>query len=91
MSNLPQFKPFDPLDIAQNHLYFPISEVQPLYFVAESFEKAKYQIIDYCENINKPFHLSYNKQSNSIEVDRRIRTREEILDNDETSMGGSMA
>ena len=91
MSNLPQFKPFDPQDIAQNHLNFPISEVQPLYFVAESFEKAKHQIIDYCEQINKPFNLSYNKETDSIEVDRAIRTREEIDDSQESSMGGSMA
>lgn len=59
--------------------------------MAESFEKAKHQIIDYCENINKPFNLSYNKQTNSIEVDRKIRTREEILEQNKSSMGGSMA
>jgi phenylalanine-4-hydroxylase len=27
----PQFKPFDPYVIAQDHITFPISEMQPLY------------------------------------------------------------
>jgi phenylalanine-4-hydroxylase len=41
VSDVPQCKPFDPYVIAQDHVNFPINEVQPLYFVAESFEKAK--------------------------------------------------
>ena len=51
--------------------------MQPTYFVAESFSSAKEQIIDYCENINRPFNLSYNSKTNTIEVDRKIKTREE--------------
>ncbi len=77
VTDKPKFKDFDPYIIAQDHVNFPISEMQPLYFVAKSFEKAKHQIIDYCENINRPFHISYNQKSNTIEVDRKIKTREE--------------
>jgi phenylalanine-4-hydroxylase len=33
--------PLDVHEIAQNHVNFPISKMQPYYFVAESFEKAK--------------------------------------------------
>lgn len=51
--------------------------MQPIYFVAESFEKAKEQINEYCENINKPFNISYNTVNHSIEVDRSVRTRPE--------------
>ena len=51
--------------------------MQPLYFVAESFTKAKKQIIEYCENINRPFNVSYNSLTNTIEVDRKIKTRDE--------------
>ena len=47
----PKFKPFDCYDIAQNHLDFPISSMQPIYFVADSFERAKEQINEYCDNI----------------------------------------
>lgn len=78
MTDKPTFKPLDPYVIAQDHLTFPISEVQPVYFVAESFERAKAQIIDYCENINRPFSLSFNQRTQTIEVDRKIRTRDEI-------------
>lgn len=45
--------------------------------MAESFERAKEQISEYCENINRPFNVSYNSKTNTIEVDRKIRTREE--------------
>ena len=78
MTDKPTFKPLDPYVIAQDHLTFPISEVQPVYFVAESFERAKAQIIDYCENISRPFSLSFNQRTQTIEVDRKIRTRDEI-------------
>jgi len=54
--------------------------MQPIYFVADSFAMAKQQINDYCESINKPFNVSYNIKNNTIEVDRRIKTRDEIMD-----------
>ena len=40
----PKHYPFDTTEIAQNHLEFPISAMQPHYFVASSFENAKKQI-----------------------------------------------
>jgi hypothetical protein len=43
--------------------------------VAESFDKAKQQIADYCESIYKPFNVSYNNVTQSIEVDKRLKTR----------------
>ena len=76
----PKFRPLDPYDIAQNHLVFPISSMQPLYFVAESFQKAKSQITKYCENIQKPFNVTYNNDSHTVEVDRKIKTRAELDD-----------
>ena len=73
----PTFYPLDPYEIAQNHLTFPISSMQPHYFVAETFETAKTQITNYCEQIHKPFNVSYNNATHSVEVDRRIKTRNE--------------
>ena len=78
MTDKPKFLPLDPYKIAQDHLEFPISTMQPVYFVAESFSKAKDQINYYCDNINRPFNVSYNTQSNSIEVDRGVKTRPEM-------------
>jgi phenylalanine-4-hydroxylase len=41
VSGQPILYPLDVQEIAQNHVNFPISKMQPHYFVAESFEKAK--------------------------------------------------
>ena len=41
LTDKPKYYPLDPFEIAQNHLNFPISSMQPYYFVAESFAKAK--------------------------------------------------
>jgi len=41
VSDQPEYKPFDPYLIAAEHTEFPISSIQPLYFVADSFERAK--------------------------------------------------
>ena len=73
----PKLYPLDPYEIAQNHLSFPISSMQPIYFVADSFANAKSSITDYCENISKPFNVSYNTANHTVEVDRKIHTRME--------------
>ena len=51
--------------------------MQPLYFVAQSFTKAKQQITDYCDDISKPFAVTYNQNTNTVTVDRKIKTRME--------------
>lgn len=52
--------------------------MQPHYFVADSFGRAKEQITEYCENISKPFQVSYNDANNTVDVDRKMTTRHEI-------------
>lgn len=41
VTDKPKFHRFCPHEVAQNHLDFPISSMQPYYFVADSFETAK--------------------------------------------------
>ena len=41
LTDVPKFKKLDPFEIAYNHVDFPISEMQPVYFLAESFTSAK--------------------------------------------------
>jgi phenylalanine-4-hydroxylase len=77
MTDEPEFYPLDPYKIAQDHIVFPISSMQPIYFVAKSFSNAKDLINEYCDNINRPFNVSYNTSNNSIEVDRSVKTRPE--------------
>ena len=54
--------------------------MQPYYFVADSFAKAKEQIIEYCEQINKPFSVTYDTRTNSVIVDRKIKTRRDFTE-----------
>ena len=80
VTDKPEFLPLDPYKIGESYVDFPISTMQPTYFVAESFADAKQKIFEYCSNIPKPFNISYNVKNKTIEVDRKIKTREEILD-----------
>jgi len=41
LSKIPKYLPLDPYKIAQDYTDFPISEMQPVYFVADSFSRAK--------------------------------------------------
>jgi phenylalanine-4-hydroxylase len=52
VSDKPKFLPLDSFNIAENHLDYPISSMQPIYFVADSFSRAKEQISNYCEHIS---------------------------------------
>ena len=75
MSEKPKVYEFDPYEIAQNHLNYPISSLQPIYFQAESFEKSNEQIRTYCEGIKRKFNCTYDKKTQTINVDRKIKTR----------------
>jgi phenylalanine-4-hydroxylase len=58
---------FDP-DVAANQEY-PITEYQPIYFVADSFKKMKEQVMRYAEtSMKRPFIARYNALTQSIEV-----------------------
>jgi phenylalanine-4-hydroxylase len=66
--------PFSP-SIAAN-TEFPITEYQPVYFVASSLKDAKDLMRKYCEDMPRPFYARYNDLTNSIWVDRAIKTSE---------------
>lgn len=66
-------------EIAQNHMYNEISDLQPYYFVADSFERAKQQVSEYVDAMYKPFNVSYDELNLKVVVDRRIKTRHEQL------------
>lgn len=51
-----------------------ITNIQTLYFLAQSFKKMKKDVLAYSEKIKRNFSISYNKENNSIDVDRRIST-----------------
>ncbi|XP_018325369.1 protein henna [Agrilus planipennis] len=61
-----EVRPFDPQKTAIQK--YPITEYQPVYFVAESFEDAKDKMIKYATTIPRPFGVRYNPYTQSIEV-----------------------
>jgi phenylalanine-4-hydroxylase len=62
----PQTKPWNPFEAAkQTH---PVTEYQPLYFVAESLEDAVDQLRAFAETLQRPFELCYNPYSRTVSV-----------------------
>jgi phenylalanine-4-hydroxylase len=72
-------KPFKPSDAAETS--FPITEYQPIYFVASSLKDAKDQMRKFCEEMRRPFYARYNELTDSIWVDRAVRTSEDTHHN----------
>jgi len=52
---------------------FPIQSLQPVYYVANSFEDAGDMLIRFGERLPKPFKAYYNHKSNRVEVDKKIK------------------
>lgn len=67
----PELRDWDPAAAALQD--FPITEYQPVYFVAASLRNARQQIRGYCESLPRPFHARLNSASSSIWVDRAVR------------------
>jgi len=67
----PELRLWDPAAAAEQP--FPITEYQPLYFVADSLADAKDRMRRYCEALPRPFYARYNPITESIWVDRAVR------------------
>ena len=55
---------------------FPITDYQPVYFVADSLEDARERMRAHCERLPRPFHARFNAMTDSIWVDRAVRRDE---------------
>jgi len=66
LTDKPKLLPFDP-DVTALQSY-PITEYQPIYFVADSFEKAKHKTAEFASTLSRPFNVRYNPFSQTIEV-----------------------
>lgn len=66
MSDKPQILPFDPA-VTGNQKY-PITEYQPVYFLAESFADAQKKLHDYACKIPRPAIFRYNPYTESVET-----------------------
>ncbi|XP_073724256.1 phenylalanine-4-hydroxylase [Misgurnus anguillicaudatus] len=66
LTDKPKLHPFEPeKTILQK---YPITEFQPVYFVAESFEDAKEKVRKFASTIPRPFSVHYNAYTQGIEV-----------------------
>ncbi|MCY3839620.1 MAG: ACT domain-containing protein [Gammaproteobacteria bacterium] len=52
---------------------YPVTEYQPVYFVAESLPDAKTRMRAFCEALPRQFYARYNPATDSIWVDRAVR------------------
>lgn len=69
-SGEPELRPWDPGEAAlQPH---PITDYQPLYFVAESLQDARQRMREYCRSLPRPFYARYNPTTQRIWVDRAL-------------------
>ena len=66
MSDRPKILPFDPVSTGEQK--YPITEYQPVYFLAESFADAQAKLHDYAASIPRPAVFRYNPYTQSIET-----------------------
>ena len=66
LSDKPTKLPFDPFKAAEHP--YPITEYQPVYFVAESFKDATDKVREFAATLKRPFVFRYNPYSQSVEV-----------------------
>ena len=52
---------------------YPVTEYQPVYFVAESLPDAKGRMRAFCEALPRPFRARYNPATDTVWVDRAVR------------------
>ncbi|XP_065199964.1 protein henna [Planococcus citri] len=66
VSDKPELRPFEPEKTAVQS--YPITEYQPVYYVAESFEDAKNKMIEFSQTIPREFTVRYNPYTQSVEL-----------------------
>jgi len=62
----PEHLPFDPEKTSQTK--YPITEFQPRYYVAESFEDAKNKVRAWSMNIPRPYQVHYNPYTQRVDI-----------------------
>lgn len=66
LSGKPEIRPFEPAKTAVQK--YPITQYQPIYYVAESFHDAKDRLAAYAATIPRPFGVCYNPYTQSMEI-----------------------
>lgn len=66
LSGKPEIRAFDPYHTGNQK--YPITEYQPVYFLAESFEDAQQKMREFALSIPRPFTVRYNPYTQSVEI-----------------------
>ncbi|XP_041833003.1 phenylalanine-4-hydroxylase [Melanotaenia boesemani] len=85
LTDKPGLKPFEPEKTCQQK--YPITEYQPVYFVAESFDDAKEKVRKFAGIIPRPFSVRYNAYTQSIEVLDNTQQLRNLADSINSEMG----
>ncbi|XP_054715898.1 protein henna-like isoform X1 [Uloborus diversus] len=66
LSGKPEIRDFDPPKTGVQK--YPITEYQPIYYLAESFDDAQRKVREFALSIPRPFTVRYNAYTQSIEI-----------------------
>ncbi|KAG8041718.1 hypothetical protein G9C98_007022 [Cotesia typhae] len=78
LSGKPELRAFDPAKTALQK--YPITEYQPVYFVAEDFEDGKEKMLKFAQTIPKKFGVRYDPYTQSINIiDSKYQIEELII------------
>jgi len=79
LSSEPEIRTFDPVQTALQK--YPITQYQPVYYVADSFDDAKDKMIAYAKSIPRPFSVRYNPYTLNVEILNSKTQLENLLKN----------
>lgn len=85
MSGKPKLLPFDPHVTGKTK--YPITEYQPLYFVADSFTDATRLVHEFAAKSDRPFAVQYNAFTQSIEVLDNVDKLVHVCDDLQSRLG----
>lgn len=69
-----EYRDWDPSDAADQD--FPITDYQPVYFVAKSLRDSRERMQAFARNLQRPFYARYNPMTHRIWVDRSVNRAE---------------
>lgn len=80
LSDKPEKKAFDPSMAAETK--YPVTQYQPVYFVASSFRDAAEKVRAFAATMDRPFTVRYNPYTQSVEIvdkkDQMLKVANEI-------------
>nr|XP_056702546.1 phenylalanine-4-hydroxylase [Euleptes europaea] len=82
-------QPFiEPLNLEKTAVQkYPVTEFQPIYYIAESFNDAKQKLRKYASTIPRPFSVRYNPYTQRIEVLDNAKQLKNLADSISNEMG----